>query len=157
MEPELCPPSSEQYDLVLPETRCKQDEPSPTTPPTPPHPSPPPTHPSPPHPSPSPVPESPSEHKYNVSGTNGTCLLASMGLQLNITYKKKDNTVGSALRSPLLFVHWSVGAPITSQGACVSGQLIGTQPYTPLHTGCFPLKQWSRVLMEETAGWSTKA
>ncbi|XP_053772400.1 lysosome-associated membrane glycoprotein 1 isoform X2 [Desmodus rotundus] len=74
------------------ETRCKQDEPSPTTPPTPPHPSPPPTHPSPPHPSPSPVPESPSEHKYNVSGTNGTCLLASMGLQLNITYKKKDNT-----------------------------------------------------------------
>nr|KAF6368892.1 lysosomal associated membrane protein 1 [Myotis myotis] len=54
--------------------------------PTPPHPSP-----TPPHPSPSPVPESPSVHKYNVSGTNGTCLLANMGLQLNVTYKKKDD------------------------------------------------------------------
>ncbi|XP_036897970.1 lysosome-associated membrane glycoprotein 1 isoform X2 [Sturnira hondurensis] len=74
------------------ETRCKQDEPSPTAPPTTPHPSPPPTHPAPPHPSPSPVPESPHVDKYNVSGTNGTCLLATMGLQLNITYKRKDNT-----------------------------------------------------------------
>lgn len=69
------------------ETRCEQDRPSPTVPPAPPHPSP-----SPPHPSPSPTPESPSVHKYNVSGANGTCLLANMGLQLNITYKKKDNT-----------------------------------------------------------------
>ncbi|KAM5312787.1 lysosome-associated membrane glycoprotein 1 isoform 2-T2 [Glossophaga mutica] len=78
------------------ETRCKQDEPSPTAPPTapptPPHPSPPPTHPAPPHPSPSPVPQSPSVSSYSVNGTNGTCLLASMGLQLNITYKRKDNT-----------------------------------------------------------------
>ncbi|XP_036981570.2 lysosome-associated membrane glycoprotein 1 isoform X2 [Artibeus jamaicensis] len=74
------------------ETRCKQDEPSPPAPPTTAHPSPPPTHPSPPHPSPSPVPESPHVDNYNVSGTNGTCLLATMGLQLNITYKRKDNT-----------------------------------------------------------------
>uniref|UniRef100_G1PRK0 Lysosome-associated membrane glycoprotein 1 n=1 Tax=Myotis lucifugus TaxID=59463 RepID=G1PRK0_MYOLU len=59
------------------ETHCIQDEPSPTA--------------TPPHPSPSPVPESPSVHKYNVSGTNGTCLLANMGLQLNVTYKKKDD------------------------------------------------------------------
>lgn len=79
------------------ETRCMQDGPSPTVTPTtthhspsPPHPSPP--QPSPPHPSPSPVPESPSVNKYTVSGTNGTCLLASMGLQLNVTYKKKDDT-----------------------------------------------------------------
>lgn len=35
-------------------------------------------------------------HKYNVSGANGTCLLASMGLQLNVTYRQEDNTVGSA-------------------------------------------------------------
>lgn len=40
-------------------------------------------------------------HKYNVSGTNGTCLLASMGLQLNVTYSKRDNTVGSALGTHL--------------------------------------------------------
>ncbi|XP_015423049.1 PREDICTED: lysosome-associated membrane glycoprotein 1 [Myotis davidii] len=82
------------------ETHCIQDEPSPTVSPTSAHPSsspPPPSptsaHPSssPPHPSPSPVPESPSVHKYNVSGTNGTCLLANMGLQLNVTYKKKDD------------------------------------------------------------------
>ncbi|XP_036313227.1 lysosome-associated membrane glycoprotein 1 isoform X1 [Pipistrellus kuhlii] len=99
------------------ETRCMQDKPSPTvtptsahpssTPPhpsptsahpssspphpTPPHPSPPHPSPTPPHPSPSPVPENPSVHKYNVSGTNGTCLLANMGLQLNVTYKKKDD------------------------------------------------------------------
>lgn len=62
------------------ETRCEQDGHSPTVPPTPPHPS------------PTLAPESPSVYKYNVSGTNGTCLLASMGLQLNITYEKKDNT-----------------------------------------------------------------
>ncbi|XP_036105871.1 lysosome-associated membrane glycoprotein 1 isoform X2 [Molossus molossus] len=84
------------------ETRCMQDGPSPTVSPTtphhstsPPHPSPPhpsPPHPSPPHPSPSPVPEIPSSYTYTVSGTNGTCLLARMGLQLNVTYKKKDNT-----------------------------------------------------------------
>uniref|UniRef100_G1QER0 Lysosome-associated membrane glycoprotein 1 n=1 Tax=Myotis lucifugus TaxID=59463 RepID=G1QER0_MYOLU len=60
------------------ETCCMQDGPSPTSPsPTPPTP-------------PSPVPESPSVHKYNVSGTNGTCLLASLG-QLNVTYKKKED------------------------------------------------------------------
>ncbi|XP_045833979.1 lysosome-associated membrane glycoprotein 1 isoform X2 [Meles meles] len=63
------------------ETRCEQDGPFPTTAPPPP-----------PHPSPSPTPESPSVYKYNVSGANGTCLLASMGLQLNVTYKKEDNT-----------------------------------------------------------------
>lgn len=32
-----------------------------------------------------------------MSGHNGTCLLASMGLQLNITYPRKDNTVGRRL------------------------------------------------------------
>ncbi|XP_059233466.1 lysosome-associated membrane glycoprotein 1 isoform X2 [Mustela nigripes] len=64
------------------ETRCEQDGPFPTTAPPPP----------PPTPSPSPTPESPSVHKYNVSGANGTCLLASMGLQLNVTYRQEDNT-----------------------------------------------------------------
>ncbi|XP_055101084.1 lysosome-associated membrane glycoprotein 1 isoform X1 [Symphalangus syndactylus] len=68
------------------ETRCEQDRPSPTTAP-----------PVPPSPSPSPVPESPSVDKYNVSGTNGTCLLASMGLQLNLTYERKDNTMVTRL------------------------------------------------------------
>ncbi|KAM5147713.1 lysosome-associated membrane glycoprotein 1 isoform 1-T1 [Callospermophilus lateralis] len=66
------------------ESRCKQDdpEPSPTALP-----------PAPPSPSPSPVPaESPSVSRYNVSGDNGTCLLASMGLQLNVTYARRDNT-----------------------------------------------------------------
>ncbi|KAK2118684.1 Lysosome-associated membrane glycoprotein 1 [Saguinus oedipus] len=70
------------------ETRCEQDGPSPTTAP-----------PAPPSPSPSPVPESPSVGKYSVNGTNGTCLLASMGLQLNLTYERKDNTL---LQAPLL-------------------------------------------------------
>ncbi|XP_049634492.1 lysosome-associated membrane glycoprotein 1 [Suncus etruscus] len=64
------------------ETRCAQDGPAPTpVPPTPPHPSPPPT------------PEVPSVNKYNVSGANGTCLLASMGLQLNITKQTGDKMV----------------------------------------------------------------
>ncbi|XP_037655801.1 lysosome-associated membrane glycoprotein 1 isoform X2 [Choloepus didactylus] len=63
------------------ETRCKQDVTSPTTAPPGPKPT---------TPSPSPVPGSPSVYRYNVSGTNGTCLLASMGLQLNITYEKND-------------------------------------------------------------------
>ncbi|XP_059935900.1 lysosome-associated membrane glycoprotein 1 [Mesoplodon densirostris] len=62
------------------ETHCEQDGPSPPTPT------------APPRPSPTPAPESPSVSKYNVSGANGTCLLASMGLQLNVTYRTTDNT-----------------------------------------------------------------
>ncbi|XP_033616807.1 lysosome-associated membrane glycoprotein 1 [Fukomys damarensis] len=65
------------------ETRCKQDLPSPT--------SVPPAPPKPPTP-PSPTPPSPTASTYNVSGNNGTCLLARMGLQLNVTYSRKDNT-----------------------------------------------------------------
>lgn len=59
------------------ETRCSQDGPSPTT--------------GPPSPSPPLVPTNPIVSKYNVTGDNGTCLLASMALQLNITYLKADN------------------------------------------------------------------
>ncbi|MXQ89694.1 hypothetical protein E5288_WYG011588 [Bos mutus] len=33
----------------------------------------------------------PAVFRYNVSGSNGTCLLASMGLQLNVTYRTVDN------------------------------------------------------------------
>ncbi|KAM9049925.1 lysosome-associated membrane glycoprotein 1 isoform 2-T2 [Megaptera novaeangliae] len=62
------------------ETHCEQDGPSPPSPT------------APPQPSPTPVPASPSVSRYNVSGTNGTCLLASMGLQLNVTYRTRDNT-----------------------------------------------------------------
>lgn len=62
------------------ETHCTQDGPSPTT--------------GPPSPSPPLVPTNPTVSKYNVTGNNGTCLLASMALQLNITYLKKDNKVG---------------------------------------------------------------
>uniref|UniRef100_A0A8C2RZZ4 Lysosome-associated membrane glycoprotein 1 n=1 Tax=Capra hircus TaxID=9925 RepID=A0A8C2RZZ4_CAPHI len=58
------------------ETRCEQDLPTPTTPP---------------QPSPTPAPSSPVVFRYNVSGSNGTCLLASMGLQLNVTYRTVDN------------------------------------------------------------------
>ncbi|XP_068950183.1 lysosome-associated membrane glycoprotein 1 [Petaurus breviceps papuanus] len=69
------------------ETRCRQDTPTPKPGPT--------THPTAaplPTPTRPPTPEAPSVSKYNVSGPNGTCLLANMGLQLNITYERKDNT-----------------------------------------------------------------
>ncbi|KAM9389793.1 lysosome-associated membrane glycoprotein 1 [Phaethornis superciliosus] len=36
----------------------------------------------------------PAVGKYNVTGPNGTCVLAYMGLQLNITYPKKDEKMG---------------------------------------------------------------
>lgn len=115
---ELCLPSCEQCGsslLVPPETRCEQDEPFPTVLPTSYHPSP-----SPPHPSPSPIPESPSVYKYNVSGANGTCLLASMGLQLNITYKKKDGTVSlRSFKKRFFFVQWSAGAQVSEFSICV--------------------------------------
>ncbi|KAM9567042.1 lysosome-associated membrane glycoprotein 1 isoform 2-T2 [Guaruba guarouba] len=39
-------------------------------------------------------PSSPAVGKYNVTGPNGTCVLAYMGLQLNITYPKKDEKMG---------------------------------------------------------------
>lgn len=69
------------FFIVPAETHCTQDGPSPT--------------PVPPSPSPPLVPTNPTVAKYNVTGGNGTCLLASMALQLNITYLKKDNnTVG---------------------------------------------------------------
>ncbi|XP_064915325.1 lysosome-associated membrane glycoprotein 1 isoform X3 [Columba livia] len=45
-------------------------------------------------PAPTATPPSPEVGKYNVSGANGTCILASMGLQLNITYEKKDGKMG---------------------------------------------------------------
>ncbi|XP_077610139.1 lysosome-associated membrane glycoprotein 1 [Crocuta crocuta] len=86
------------------ETRCEQDGPFPTTAPPPPRPSPPPT------------PESPSVHKYNVSGANGTCLLASMGLQLNVTYSKRDNTTVTSV--------FSIDPNKTSAGGSCGAQLV---------------------------------
>ncbi|NXA40645.1 LAMP1 protein, partial [Eudromia elegans] len=39
-------------------------------------------------------PQSPAVGRYNVTDANGTCVLASMGLQLNVTYLKKDEKMG---------------------------------------------------------------
>ncbi|XP_073206513.1 lysosome-associated membrane glycoprotein 1 isoform X2 [Lepidochelys kempii] len=39
-------------------------------------------------------PQNPGTGKYNVTGTNGTCVLARMGLQLNVTYLRKDGKTG---------------------------------------------------------------
>ncbi|NWX36031.1 LAMP1 protein, partial [Notiomystis cincta] len=39
-------------------------------------------------------PPNPAVGKYNVTGPNGTCVLAYMGLQLNITYPTKDEKTG---------------------------------------------------------------
>lgn len=44
-------------------------------------------------PAPTASPPNPMVGKYNVTGPNGTCVLAYMGLQLNITYLKKDEKV----------------------------------------------------------------
>ena len=44
-------------------------------------------------PAPTASPPNPAVGKYNVTGPNGTCVLAYMGLQLNITYLKKDEKV----------------------------------------------------------------
>ncbi|NXJ13725.1 LAMP1 protein, partial [Odontophorus gujanensis] len=44
-------------------------------------------------PAPTTAPSDPAVGKYNVTDANGTCVLASMGLQLNITYLKKDEKV----------------------------------------------------------------
>ncbi|NWS68713.1 LAMP1 protein, partial [Crotophaga sulcirostris] len=45
-------------------------------------------------PAPTTLPPNPAVGKYNVTGPNGTCVLAYMGLQLNITYQKKDEKMG---------------------------------------------------------------
>ncbi|NXX14234.1 LAMP1 protein, partial [Podargus strigoides] len=45
-------------------------------------------------PAPTASPPNPAVGKYNVTGPNGTCVLAYMGLQLNITYIKKDEKMG---------------------------------------------------------------
>uniref|UniRef100_A0A8C5TH42 Lysosome-associated membrane glycoprotein 1 n=1 Tax=Malurus cyaneus samueli TaxID=2593467 RepID=A0A8C5TH42_9PASS len=45
-------------------------------------------------PPPTSSPSNPAVGKYNVTGPSGTCVLAYMGLQLNITYPKKDEKVG---------------------------------------------------------------
>nr|XP_006139002.1 lysosome-associated membrane glycoprotein 1 [Pelodiscus sinensis] len=39
-------------------------------------------------------PQNPTIGKYNVTGRNGTCVLANMGLQLNVTYSRKDGKTG---------------------------------------------------------------
>ncbi|XP_043927944.1 lysosome-associated membrane glycoprotein 1 [Protopterus annectens] len=41
-----------------------------------------------------PTPKDPVSIKYNVTSSNGTCLLAQMGLQLNLTYITKYNKTG---------------------------------------------------------------
>ncbi|KAM9264875.1 lysosome-associated membrane glycoprotein 1 [Cariama cristata] len=48
-------------------------------------------------PAPTASPPNPAIGKYNVTGPNGTCVLAYMGLQLNITYLKKDEKMGLVL------------------------------------------------------------
>ncbi|XP_019379660.1 PREDICTED: lysosome-associated membrane glycoprotein 1 [Gavialis gangeticus] len=40
------------------------------------------------------LPQNPAVGKYNVTGKNGTCVLASMGLQLNVSYERKDGKTG---------------------------------------------------------------
>ncbi|XP_010829840.1 PREDICTED: LOW QUALITY PROTEIN: lysosome-associated membrane glycoprotein 1 [Bison bison bison] len=78
------------------DTRGEQDLPTPTTPP---------------QPAPTPAPASPAVFRYNVSGSNGTCLLASMGLQLNVTYRTVDNKVG---RPEPCSLHWVLGRVVGS-------------------------------------------
>lgn len=95
------------------ETRCSQDTPSPSPVPT--------THPTTiPVPTPTPTrPPTPAEippiFKYNVSDANGTCLLASMGLQLNITYAKKDNSSARII--------WNINPNKTVAGGSCSPQV----------------------------------
>jgi hypothetical protein len=84
------------HPTVPAETRCEQDLPTPTTPP---------------QPAPTPAPASPAVFRYNVSGSNGTCLLASMGLQLNVTYRRVDNKVG---RPEPCSLHWVQGRVVGS-------------------------------------------
>ncbi|NXG07766.1 LAMP1 protein, partial [Sakesphorus luctuosus] len=45
-------------------------------------------------PAPTSSPSNPAVGKYNVTGPNGICVLAYMGLQLNITYPRKDEKMG---------------------------------------------------------------
>ncbi|XP_037231699.1 lysosome-associated membrane glycoprotein 1 [Falco biarmicus] len=62
-------------------------------------------------PAPTASPPNPAVGKYNVTGPNGTCVLAYMGLQLNITYLKRDEKVGLDL---LNFIPHNT----TSSGRC---------------------------------------
>ncbi|KAM9594164.1 lysosome-associated membrane glycoprotein 1 [Morphnus guianensis] len=62
-------------------------------------------------PAPTASPPNPAVGKYNVTGPNGTCVLAYMGLQLNITYQKKDQKMGLDL---LNFIPQNT----TSSGRC---------------------------------------
>uniref|UniRef100_A0A8C3JPE5 Lysosome-associated membrane glycoprotein 1 n=1 Tax=Calidris pygmaea TaxID=425635 RepID=A0A8C3JPE5_9CHAR len=62
-------------------------------------------------PAPTASPPNPAVGKYNVTGPNGTCVLAYMGLQLNITYLKKDEKMGLDL---LNFIPHNT----TSSGTC---------------------------------------
>lgn len=63
-------------------------------------------------PTPPPIPEDPVSGKYNVTDSNGTCLLAQMGLQLNLTYITKDNKTGVEIVN--------IDANATSSGFCES-------------------------------------
>nr|XP_009936390.1 PREDICTED: lysosome-associated membrane glycoprotein 1 [Opisthocomus hoazin] len=64
-------------------------------------------------PAPTASPPNPAVGKYNVTGPNGTCVLASMGLQLNITYARRDKKMGLDL---LNFIPHNT----TSSGRCDS-------------------------------------
>ncbi|KAL8190048.1 UNVERIFIED_CONTAM: hypothetical protein K2H54_038408 [Gekko kuhli] len=72
-------------------TFCKEDQTPTSAPPTTSHVTTATSH-APPTPS-----KNPDKGQYNVTGQHGTCLLASMGLQLNVTYGTKSKTKSDVL------------------------------------------------------------
>ena len=102
------------HPTVPAETHCEQDLPTPA-PPT-----------APPRPSPTPAPASPRVFRYSLNGTNGTCLLVSMGLQLNVTYRTVDNKEGWPEPCSL---HWVPGQVV---GGVSWGARLDPHPPGPL-------------------------
>uniref|UniRef100_A0ACB8FJ16 Uncharacterized protein n=1 Tax=Sphaerodactylus townsendi TaxID=933632 RepID=A0ACB8FJ16_9SAUR len=97
------------------QTHCKEDQ-VPTTP------TPGPTAPV---PTATPTPsKKPDRGQYNVTGHNGTCLFASMGLQLNLTYHINNKTQSGVLNIPL---------NTTYNGTCDNASVI---------LNLFPAKSW---------------
>ncbi|XP_060089727.1 lysosome-associated membrane glycoprotein 1 [Heteronotia binoei] len=93
------------------QTSCKEDQ-TPTTPSTPTT-----THvPTTTSLAPTPPSKKPDKGQYNVTGHNGTCLLASMGLQLNVTYNTKNKT-----KSDLLM---NIPLNTTYSGTCDNGSVM---------------------------------
>lgn len=125
-----------------------------------------------------PTPKDPVSIKYNVTSSNGTCLLAQMGLQLNLTYITKYNktgveiinidsnatasgfcestSVGLSLKSERTSLWLFFSMNETSKKSYLSGVSVHINPFPEAQGGALNVTNTSLNYLQATLGKSFK-